>query len=437
MTIPLYNVTDTWNDSSTVFTALQVNVTNTASATGSRLFDFQLGGNTALYLDKTPTLVLDGNAFAIGNPSIRLGSAAGRGLAAVNNSVCLINSAGQPTFAPPVSPNTAGWCVPADYFLGFSNTSADASQTGDAIFYRDAAAIIAQRNSANPQTFRVYNTASGSPGTDYERGVMDWTTTSNVLTIGTQAGGSGTKRAVTLLGEIITVDAGSGGSNFDVQLVSTSKFRVTGAQNAVRTSSTWGFGWGSGEASTTADTVLNRVAAGVVNFAQSVTATPNGWMQWAGQKRLNVDHSVTSSTTLVNIAGAPSPDVPALAAALVAGRTYDFEVYISFTCAGAGGIKVSVAADATLTATDIRWDGYIMDTAISPDVSSLKAVAQSNALGGVLGSITSGTSGLVRIHGTITVNVAGTMQIQFAQNVSNGTATVCKRGSRLRVFDVA
>src|SRR5262245_29849671 len=47
MTVPLYNLTDTWNDSGTVFTAIQMNVTNTASASGSKLLDLQVGGTTA------------------------------------------------------------------------------------------------------------------------------------------------------------------------------------------------------------------------------------------------------------------------------------------------------------------------------------------------------------------------------------------------------
>jgi hypothetical protein len=48
----------------------------------------------------------------------------------------------------------------------------------------------------------VYNTtdAAGGAPTNYERGVFDWNVTSNVLTIGTQAGGSGTKRLMALDG---------------------------------------------------------------------------------------------------------------------------------------------------------------------------------------------------------------------------------------------
>jgi hypothetical protein len=47
----LNNLTDTWNNGATVFTALKYNVTNTASAAGSKLFDFQIGGNTVFNYD--------------------------------------------------------------------------------------------------------------------------------------------------------------------------------------------------------------------------------------------------------------------------------------------------------------------------------------------------------------------------------------------------
>jgi hypothetical protein len=60
----------------------------------------------------------------------------------------------------------------------------------------------------NP-AFYVYNASdSNNPPTDYERGTFDFSTTANVLTIGTQKGGSGTARSVTLTAAngIINVD---------------------------------------------------------------------------------------------------------------------------------------------------------------------------------------------------------------------------------------
>lgn len=66
----------------------------------------------------------------------------------------------------------------------------------DLKLYRDAANIFAQRNGTAAQEFRLYNTYTSV--SDYERAVFDWTTTTNVLTIGTEAGGSGTKRLLNI-----------------------------------------------------------------------------------------------------------------------------------------------------------------------------------------------------------------------------------------------
>jgi len=54
----------------------------------------------------------------------------------------------------------------------------------------------AHRNGTSAQALRVYNTYTDA--SNYERGVFDWTTTANTLTIGTQAAGTGTNRSLVL-----------------------------------------------------------------------------------------------------------------------------------------------------------------------------------------------------------------------------------------------
>ena len=49
----IYDMTDTWNAAGTVFSAIKMNVTNSASATGSKLIDLQLAGNSLFNVDKT------------------------------------------------------------------------------------------------------------------------------------------------------------------------------------------------------------------------------------------------------------------------------------------------------------------------------------------------------------------------------------------------
>ena len=52
----IYDMTDTWNDGSTAFTAIKMNVTDTASDAGSLLLDLKVGGVTKASIDKNGNL---------------------------------------------------------------------------------------------------------------------------------------------------------------------------------------------------------------------------------------------------------------------------------------------------------------------------------------------------------------------------------------------
>jgi hypothetical protein len=92
-----------------------------------------------------------------------------------------------------------------------------------------------------------------------------------------------------------------------------------------------------------------------------------------------------------------------------------------------------MAMGGTSTATNIIYDGYIIDSA----ANGIKGSAQATALGGVVANAaTTGTAGHAKISGTITVNAAGTLTVRAAQFASNGTATTIKRGSHMWVHDM-
>ena len=57
----IYNLTDTWNDGSTVFDAIKINVADSASSAGSKLIDLQVGGVSKFKVDK------EGNATSTGD----------------------------------------------------------------------------------------------------------------------------------------------------------------------------------------------------------------------------------------------------------------------------------------------------------------------------------------------------------------------------------
>lgn len=53
---PVLNATQTWNAAGTTFTGMKLNVTNTASASGSMVADFQLGGTSLFNIGKDASL---------------------------------------------------------------------------------------------------------------------------------------------------------------------------------------------------------------------------------------------------------------------------------------------------------------------------------------------------------------------------------------------
>ena len=80
--------------------------------------------------------------------------------------------------------------------------------------------VLAQRNSTAAQTFRLYNTYTD--GSNYERGVFDWTTTANTLTIGPQNAGTGSARNVQFV-------SASGNFNFSGTSGAISNIAIAGA----------------------------------------------------------------------------------------------------------------------------------------------------------------------------------------------------------------
>jgi hypothetical protein len=307
----------------------------------------------------------------------------------------------------------------------------NAGAFGGVNLYVESANVLGQRNGVNAQSLYAYNTFTDA--SNYERGAFDWTTNANALTIGTQKLGTGTARHVALtgLGDTFLSTYSPGYSNWQVTSsvggTPTCVFGANAGSPRYVTPSNGQFVWSNtaSDASQTPDTALARPAAGVVEFNNGTAGTLTGtYLHWGGQTRVTADFSVTSSVALVNVTG--------LSATVAAGpgRTYSFDVYLSCTCAAAGGVKAAIAG--TCTATNIIYDGWVLDT------NAIKGQANSAALGGtVASSVTTATTGVViQIKGTITVLTAGTLTVQFAQNTSNATASIVKRGSYFIVHDM-
>jgi hypothetical protein len=128
--------------------------------------------------------------------------------------------------------------------------------------------------------------------------------------------------------------------------------------------------------------------------------------------------AVTSNATLANVTG--------LSVNLAASTVYSFEAWLLTTATSGGGVQAAIGG--TATATSIEYEGIMTSAAALVDQNRASALATA-----VCSSATT-TGGTIRITGTIVVNAAGTLTVQFAQNTSNAGASTVLAGSWFRVW---
>ena len=209
----IFNLTDTWNAGGTTFSAIKMNVTDTASASGSLLLDLQVGGSSKFSVTKGGVVAFTG----VTNPSnsyfTQYGSSGHQfgGYAAIG---------GAGSFGGDSAINLS-----ANFSLSWSSTTYNPALAPDLQLYRDAANTLAQRNSTNAQAFRVYNTYTDA--SNYERGEISWS--GNVLTLGATAAGTGTGRPVLLRGSPLSFAVG--GTPTTVWQITATGHLVAGADN--------------------------------------------------------------------------------------------------------------------------------------------------------------------------------------------------------------
>jgi len=131
------------------------------------------------------------------------------------------------------------------------------------------------------------------------------------------------------------------------------------------------------------------------------------------------DQSVTSSTTLVNDT--------ALVLAVAANATYWMELYLNYEggTANASDLKFGWTFPAGLT---IRAQPLLVDPAGATRILNTQIqTTVSNA-----GTQGAGNLSSVGLRGNVTTSgTSGNLQLQWAQNTSNGTATIVHTGSLL------
>jgi hypothetical protein len=110
-----------------------------------------------------------------------------------------------------------------------------------------------------------------------------------------------------------------------------------------------------------------------------------------------------------------------------AGRTYLLRGWFPATFTAVGSGKFQLTGTATMTAIVAQW--ACLNNGTGAFTNSAKQTALTTAFNATAGA----TDAVVYLDATITVNAAGTLTVQFAQLVSNGTSSVL-RGSRLTVL---
>jgi hypothetical protein len=163
--------------------------------------------------------------------------------------------------------------------------------------------------------------------------------------------------------------------------------------------------------------VISTMKAGTL--AEKVRVTPNGYVVSPSNTRVTSDFT-SITTTLADVTG--------LTANVSAGKTYHFRAWLPYAADVTSGHKYAIAG--TATATDIR---YTIDSLA--DATNLYVITSTQtALAGSSGQSGS-TAGLTVIEGTITVNAAGTLTVQFAVNAGTTTGTI-KRGATFIVTEI-
>lgn len=156
----------------------------------------------------------------------------------------------------------------------------------------------------------------------------------------------------------------------------------------------------------TSPTINNATISGTIS-ANVVTSTPQ--------------LDATSNTALANIGGLVQTVVPG---------TYKFVINLSGTSGASGGWKVAFKYTATVLSS-IEVVSYAYTASAVAVAHTTTATDQAS----LIAATTAYISGV--IEGTMVVTTGGTVQLQFAQNASNGTASSIYVGSTMQFIRTA
>lgn len=153
-TVNISAMAKTWNDAGTTFTAIGLDVTDTASNSASLLMDLQVGGSSKFSVSKSGRVFADGGSNSV--PDYSFEDSTNTGIGQISNQLYLIAGGSQCAAAL-----SGGLRLST---LNFASAPASAS---DVSLIRDASNVLAIRNGTTAVTKRVYGTFTDA--SNYER----------------------------------------------------------------------------------------------------------------------------------------------------------------------------------------------------------------------------------------------------------------------------
>lgn len=140
----------------------------------------------------TGSIVPPNNAYALESPTRSIGFAFWDGWPAIKSGAAFTSSWG-----------SGGYTLASNMYIGWSSTTTGGEAWSDTRAYRASAGIVDWRYSTTAQGARWYNTYTDA--SNYERVSLTWN--SNVLSLKSEAAGTGTKRKVHLPGCFLLASA--------------------------------------------------------------------------------------------------------------------------------------------------------------------------------------------------------------------------------------
>ena len=300
---------------------------------GDILYGGASGAGTRLGIGST------GQVLTVSSGGLPVWAAASGGSLTVNTTAISGATAGQLLYSDGSKLQAGGAVLASSLALGGAALGSNAlavsgtASFGGALLSGDAANILAQVNSTNAQTHRVYNTSSSS-NANFERGVFGWTDTSNVLTIGTQNAGTGVARNINFVvggNTVFNIDTVGNvnftGYNYGSINISTNNSLVISSGNSSSQYSYSGVTYGSscrigftnGGYTSSADTSISRLSAGVLGIGTTSAGYAGTLSLTNAIVNAVASASLPSSPTAGTIAATNQASGPTIGSALVTG----------------------------------------------------------------------------------------------------------------------